>query len=433
MTSRFWNLLSALLGLIFLGLLTLNGSILVLATPLLVYLGVAVFHIPGEAVIDVQRKIENGLVEHQHPVRIQLDLSYQGPPVDELIIEDDTPASMRLLDGANRRILPVDGAFEMDFDYTVQVERGAYQFNGILVQVRETFALLQREIFVGQKTELKALPFVPKLRNIEIRPAQTRGFSGPIPARNPGAGISFFGVRDYHLGDSLRHINWKLTSRRMGELFTNEYEGERIADVGLILDARMGSNIIIRGQSIFEFSIQATSAIADSLISSGHRVSFLIYGFGLDRVYPGYGKIQRERILTTLAKARVGSNYALETLNYLPTRLFPARSQLVIISPLGEQDTPAFIRLRKAGYEVLLVSPDPVRFEEEHMPESPLRAQSVRLASLERHLYLQQLVRIGVQVINWDITRPLDQEIRQRLGRQAMIRRNLKTTVSRSI
>ena len=56
--------------------------------------------------------------------------------------------------------------------------------------------------------------------------------------------MSFWGVREYQMGDSLRHINWKIAARRMiaarqaQELFTNEFEQERIADVGLILDAR---------------------------------------------------------------------------------------------------------------------------------------------------------------------------------------------------
>jgi len=54
----------------------------------------------------------------------------------------------------------------------------------------------------------------------------------------------------------------------------------------------------------------------------------------------GYGKVQRERILHALANAVPGGSQIFEGLQYLPTPLFPPQSQIVLVSPLLEDEPP---------------------------------------------------------------------------------------------
>lgn len=236
----------------------------------------------------------------------------------------------------------------------------------------------------------------------------------------------FWGVREYNMGDYLRRINWKVSSRHLQDLFTNEYEQERIADVGLILDAREKINIIRREQSLFEYSVQATASLAEYFLAEGHRVSLLAYGYSLERVFPGYGKVHKKRIYHALSQIETGTNYALENFNFLPTRLFPARSQLVLISPLHTRDYPAIVRLITAGYDVLVISPDPVEFEAKSFEVSPELEQALRLARVERNVLLHRLVRLGVRVVNWQVDQPFEQTIYTALGRRPLFRRNLR-------
>ena len=182
-------------------------------------------------------------------------------------------------------------------------------------------------------------------------------------------------------------------------------------------------------ESLFEHSVLATAALAEAFLEDGHRVSMLIYGYGVQRVYPGYGKIQRERILQALAGAETGSNYALENFRYLPTRLFPAKSQLVVVSPLRQGDHSAFVRLRKNGYEILLVSPNPVEFETRAFGDTPLLQQARRLARLERDLSLRRLTRLGIQVVDWPVEKPLENAVQASLGRQPFYIRNARMVI----
>ena len=65
-------------------------------------------------------------------------------------------------------------------------------------------------------------------------------------------------------------------------LFTNEFEGERITDVGLFLDARPVLNLRTQAGELFEYGVNATASLGSALLRDGHHVSLLVYGYGYD-------------------------------------------------------------------------------------------------------------------------------------------------------
>ena len=106
-----------------------------------------------------------------------------------------------------------------------------------------------------------------------------------------------------------------------------------------------------------------------------------------------------------------------DSLDYLPTRFFPARSQLVLVSPLCSDDLPMLVRLRARGYQLLVVSPDPVAFEVDSMRPGPEVALAARIARVERRLLLRKLREAGVQVVEWQVQRPIEEVVHASLGR----------------
>jgi uncharacterized protein (DUF58 family) len=288
-----------------------------------------------------------------------------------------------------------------------------------LFEIREELSARGNVLVFPETTSLKSIP---------IRPPQTKGFSGPIPSRKSGTGMDFFGVRQYRLGDSLRRINWKTSERNTINLFTNEYEQERIADVGLILDARPHCDISFRRRRLFEYAVHATASLAKMFLDEGHCISLLVYSAAISRVFPGYGKVQYERILTTLAHADTGLNYAREHLHYIPFRLLPPRGQLVYISPLAVSDLEPLIRLHNLGYAVLVISPDPLHFEQQSISDQsqPDFQLGRRFAKIERNLVINSLRQNGIQVANWEVDKPLSEVIDQVRIQNSMLQRMLK-------
>jgi uncharacterized protein (DUF58 family) len=239
-----------------------------------------------------------------------------------------------------------------------------------------------------------------------------------IPARVGGSGTEFFGVREYQFGDSPRTVNWKVSARHAENLYSNEYQQERVADVGIVLDARVRTNLFQSNHSLFEHAVTAAAALSDVFLAQGNRVGLLIYGAYLGWTYPDYGKIQRERIMQALAHAEVGVSSVFTGLEHLSPRMFPPESQIVLVSPLVSDDLEVLIQLRGRGYQVMVVSPDPVKFELGLLPNSKETETAARIVRMERDLFLRRLGRAGVQVIGWDVSVPFDQAVGPSLNRR---------------
>jgi uncharacterized protein (DUF58 family) len=190
-----------------------------------------------------------------------------------------------------------------------------------------------------------------------------------------------------------------------------------VADVGIILDGRTLTNEFARGHSLFEHSVQAAAALTDALLSQGNRVGLLVYATFLSWTIPGYGKVQRERILYSLAHAKPGGSAVFSDLEHLPTRLFPPESQIVLVSPLLEGDLMPLVQLRAQGYQVLVISPDPVKFELSYLQKNRNVELASRVIQLERRLLLQKVQRAGIQVLDWDVSEPFDQVVKRKLSR----------------
>lgn len=408
-------------GLIIGGLATLHGNAVALAIPLVVYLVAALVFSPEKPRLVITRTLSTSIVHHGAPATVTVTIHNQGAQLEEVLIEDVVPQGLTITEGDPwiQQSLPAGGKTE--FSYTVEGKRGSYPFRYLRVTVNEHLGLFRQRGWLEVGGSLMVLPELLQLEHLDIRPLRTRGYAGPIPSRLAGSGTDFFGVRQYQLGDPLRWINWRASARHQHGLFTNEFEMERIADVGLILDARQNNNVVIGNDSIFEHAISAAAGLAEAFLNDGNRVGMLVYGRGLEMTYPGYGKVQRERIMQALAHAKTGDSLVFESMDYLPVRFFPAKSQIVLVSPLRKEDFSPLTRLRARGYQVLVVSPDPVAFEaQKYAPitEAGAGAQlALRITRVERELMLRRLRRVGIQVINWQVDKPFANVMRTALIR----------------
>lgn len=414
--GRFLVLSGLAFTLVFAGLLSMNGGPLVLAIPLLVYLTFTLFNRPPDIQLTANRTVTQEMVQQYSLIQVKVEITNHGPDLEEALIEDHLPNGLQLVEGKTRVLtsLPAGTTFEMN--YTVRARRGRYFLQDILVSASDHLGVSRKRVLLPARKKLLFLPQVTRLRKISIRPQRTHGHFGPIPSRKTGSGVDFYGLREYQMGDPRRWINWRANARHDQLLFVNQFEQERIADVGIILDARQQSNIILpNGESLFEYGVLAAGSVSEALLNMGNKVGLVIYGYGMERVFPGYGKVQQKRILRALGQARTGHNFALESLGSLPTRFFPYGSQIVMISPLVSSDVPAFARLRANGYEIVVISPDPVAFEAG--PDAPKGEVAVEIARVERVLTLRKLQRMGIRILDWPIDRPFEPLVRATLSR----------------
>ena len=406
--------------LLLLGLLFLSTGILLMVIPLLMYAGVACLRTSSASSLNGRRQIGAEVITTENTTDITLTVENTGTAIDYMIIREAVAPYLDVIGGDVQATAALAAGASLTLSYEVAGRRGKMTLPDIEVSGGDTFNLFPWQSTLETNTKLTVVPAYPFVRRVAIRPLHTMGFTGPILSRQRGTGTDFFGVRQYEMGDPLRHVNWKATARYIDKPFTNEFEQDRIAEVGLILDARPQQLQVSGRESLLEVSVSATAGLADALLREGHRVGLFLYGLG-HWVFPGYGRIQRERILRTLAETGMAASQSFGSLGQIPTRLFPPRSQLIIVSPLKDEDEQMLFRFRANGYSVIIVSPDPVTFEAKGITDDPMLPAAVRLARLERRLLLHRLRQTGIVIVDWQTEKSLDEALTAVLQRTAPI------------
>jgi uncharacterized repeat protein (TIGR01451 family) len=394
-----------------------------LAIPLILYLLSSLWHAPEKVHLRAERSLNAERVKTGDEVTVTLTVSNLGSVLEEVLLEDQIPAGLEVTEGSVQRLVALPAGGTISWVYTLKGKRGYYGLAKVHATVFELLGLVKLEQDLPTNGQLFILPPVLRLRRVVIQPRRTRIFSGVIPARIGGSGVEFFGVREYQQGDSPRWINWRATARCPQNIFSNEYEQERSADVGLILDGRLRTNDF-GDRSIFEYSVLATAALADTFLNEGNRVGLLFYGRQISWTMPGYGKVQSERILHDLSRLEPGDSQNFNEL-YVPRHLFPSRSQLVLVSPLVTEDYEVLAALRLRGYHLLVVSPNPVTFEIAGMVETRANLLARRIVHLQRAVLLRQLRGAGIHVVDWDTSLPFEKIAKRDLEQRTILPRGL--------
>ncbi|MCC6259753.1 MAG: DUF58 domain-containing protein [Anaerolineales bacterium] len=405
-------LLSTLIyGLLLGGLIALRGEFIALALPFALYLFYGFYSAPQTLNISIERKLSHERAAPDAEVTMTLIIQNHGDALEELYLEDQLAEKITARPNSTRRLIRLPKNSSYAWSYTLFAPRGTYNFDAISAEARDPFGLMRRSASFSAPAQLFIFPDLRRLKTAAIHPRKTRVYAGQIAARAGGSGTEFFGVREYQPGDSPRAVNWRASARHAEALYANEFQQDRVADVGVVLDARDLTNLFQGKHSIFEHSVTAAAALSDVLLAQGNRVGLLVYGSYLSWTLPGYGKIQREKIMRGLAKAATGSSSVFAGLEHLSSRMFPPQSQIILVSPLAHSDLDAIIQLRAKGYQILTLSPNPIQFELGYLPNSPEIQLAARIIRLERDLLIKRLERAGVQVIEWDVSQKFDQAV----------------------
>jgi len=417
MNKRLRVIAGLIYGLIFVGLVTQQAPILAMALLSAVFLASGLLFSPESVNLHAERTLSARQINQDDVVHVELKITNQGAPLETLLIEDSLPPGLHIESGSPRAITSLQSGESVQLSYALRAPRGAYHLHGLHTLASDHLGLIQQTQELAISGRLLALPKVYKLPGVVVRPRRTRVYPGLTPARKGGPGVEFFGLREYQAGDSLRWINDRASVRHQQTLFVNEFEQERAVDIGLILDCRVETNLFGNNTELMEHGIKAAATLVESFIATGNRVGLLIYGGTRNWVQPGYGKLQRERIFRVLAAVRLYQSFAVKELANLPTRLFTAGSQLVLISSLLPEDLPTLIALRAHGYQLLVISPDPIDFETQLLDDDPAVAQAARLARLERTFLLRQLRHNGIHIFEWQVDQPFHLAARYALTR----------------
>ena len=405
MKTRLTLVVFIILGLFLTALVSRSSALALMTLPFLFYLGAGLLTAPGPASLRAVRVLTQTRSQPDAAITMKITIHNDGKSIPRLHIREQAWPKMEITEGDLESWAALPAGETAGLAYTFQAPRGEYRWDTIQVTASDPFGLFETRLDLPAPAQLRVVPDQVSQYRLPLRLSRTLRIPGPNLSRLPGSGTDFYGVREYHPGDSMRWIHWRRSARHPGSFFSKDFEREEMADVGLLVDASAPSGFRPEMDSLYEYSIQAAAVLAKSFLHAGNRVSLLTLGERVARVFPGSGKRQLVRILDELAGCSPGGKVSLDMLKYLPVRLFPSHSLIVVISPLRQRDFSAIARLRADGYQVLLVSPDPVRFAS-RTKIGRLASLAVRSARLERAALLWRIRELGVQVIDCQVDQP---------------------------
>lgn len=133
---------------------------------------------------------------------------------------------------------------------------------------------------------------IKKVRKIEIK---TKGltkhiFSGEYHSSFKGRGMAFSEVREYHIGDEVRTIDWNVTAR-FNTPFVKVFEEERELTVMLIIDLSGSTFFGSQSKSKKELAIELAAVLAFSANENNDKVGAIFLTNEIEKyIAPAKGK-----------------------------------------------------------------------------------------------------------------------------------------------
>lgn len=232
--------------------------------------------------------------------------------------------------------IPAGGMRVMDHPITFS-ERGVVALPGFRLLTSYPFGLIEKVIpvaFEGRSLVYPALMTIAR----DSMPALVR--HGDFLASERGIGVNPYGIREYSVGDELRHIHWPSVAK-VGAWLVREYEQEKRARILLNLLVRDQPPTDAAGRERRETSVSALATLLMQFVEEKREVGLLINGRCVDSGSSGY----MDAYLTALALFDAGAKAGV-VLNY--RSVSPDEGAVFAISEMPASE------LRGARYDRLI-------------------------------------------------------------------------------
>lgn len=343
-TTRFFIVLGA--GLVLLSLGWLGRGVLYIG---LLYdaliIGLALFDnatSEKQEAFRIEREIEDRFsMGAENPVRIKVANRAQRPIT--FMIKDEHPPEMELL-SPRQALLTVPPNRTRSWRYDLlPTARGDYSFGNTGVRFQSRLGLVWRQLGYPTAHKVKVYPNLREAKENELYAHRNRDLKqGHKRMRQRGQGREFESLRDFAIGDEIRHISWPATARR-GKLITRQYTIERSQNVLVMLDAGRLMTARIGTLTKLDHAINATLSIAYVAAAGGDNVGLVVFSRRvISFLPPKRGRDQINRVMEALYNVEpqiIEPSYA-RAFSFVGTNCH-RRSLIVILTDLVDRDASA--------------------------------------------------------------------------------------------
>lgn len=193
------------------------------------------------------------------------------------IVKDEYPSRMELLDNREERLTIPQGRTREWSYRLLPTARGIYGFGDTALRFRSKMGLVWRQTIYPTAGDVRVYPDIREAKKHALYAHRNRR---PEPGlrrmRVRGQGREFESLREFVIGDEIRHISWAATARR-GKLITRQYTIERSQNIVVLLDTGRLMTARIGNLTKLDHAINATLSIAYVAVAGGDNVGLVAF------------------------------------------------------------------------------------------------------------------------------------------------------------
>ncbi|MET1256859.1 DUF58 domain-containing protein [Aliikangiella maris] len=219
------------------------------------------------------------------------------------------------------------------------IERGDLIINRCELWVTSDFGLLTRRVYLDCKTHSKIYPNYRSILNyILLATEQKTQLMGIRQRQLRGDGLEFHQLREYRMGDNLRQIDWRATSR-LHKLISKDYQQERDQNIIFLLDSGRRMRARDGELSHFDQALNAMLLVASIALRQGDAVGLKIFGGDDSFILPKKGSSTINALLNNVYGLHPTHHASdLVAVAQSLSQQFKKRSLVVIISNARVED-----------------------------------------------------------------------------------------------
>jgi uncharacterized protein (DUF58 family) len=230
----------------------------------LVAVGGAVIFVAWRPRLTVNRAVDPDRVMRGEPSRVSLEIGNTSRFFGASLVACDrsrpgTAVAVPLLRLRPGRVSTVS--------YPVPtLRRGVVEVGPLEITRGDPLGLMGAQRRYGESARVWVRPRVYPIAAVPV--GLSRSMDGRVD-RVPQGSITFAALREYVIGDDLRHVHWR-TSARVGELMVREHVDTSLPRVVVLLDDRAcGHSVDDRSESTFEAACEAAGSVLVAAVREG--------------------------------------------------------------------------------------------------------------------------------------------------------------------
>ncbi len=250
---------------------------------------------------------------------------------------------------------------QVNINYQIKsYERGDLLINKSELWVTSLLGLLVKRIEIECRTTSKVYPNFRSIHNYVLLATEQRTRQLGIRQRQKrGQGLDFHQLREYRVGDSLRQIDWRSTSR-LRKIISKEYQQERDQNIIFLVDSGRRMRTKDGELSHFDQALNATLLVSHIALKQGDAVGLKVFG-GANRFIPPKKGPSTISVMLNQVYDLQPSNRASDIIQAAKelNKSFKKRSLIVIVSNMRVEDQielTTAVKMLKKHHLVLLLN-----------------------------------------------------------------------------